>query len=239
MDAEPRRRQHQPRRGRLSAKAQHGRAHGVARLRDGRGGILRLPQRDEATLCRRPRLQLQVGHGLHARHARLSGARPLLPQISSRQADVLNDVRLLRELHPRVFARRGRARQEVDARQDVRHLRAEVCHAARTLRLSVRASGQEAHVHGLGIRPVHRVELQAGARLAAARLPDAQGHAALVQRAQRLLPQHPRALGHRRRLGRLHVAERGRRRAQRHRLPAHGAQRPPGRVRLQLHARAL
>ena len=35
-----------------------------------------------------------------------------------------------------------------------------------------------------------------GARLAAARLPDAQGHAALVQRAQRLLPQPPRALGH-------------------------------------------
>lgn len=28
---------------------------------------------------------------------------PLLPQVPSRQADVLDDVRLFRELHPRIF----------------------------------------------------------------------------------------------------------------------------------------
>ena len=64
-----------------------------------------------ADLSRRPRLRLQVEHGLDARHARvlLEGADP--PPLPPPRADLLDGLRLERELRPAALARRGRARQ--------------------------------------------------------------------------------------------------------------------------------
>ena len=71
-----------------------------------------------------------------------------LPPLPSPAADVLAALRLQRELHPAVLARRSRARQGLDVRQDARRRLAEGGDAARALRLHVRAPRQEADVHG-------------------------------------------------------------------------------------------
>ena len=79
----------------------HGREPGV----DLRGrGVDRLAGRVAAHLPRRPRLRLQVEHGLDARHARLLPARPDLPPLPPPRADLQPDVRLQRELHPAAVA---------------------------------------------------------------------------------------------------------------------------------------
>ena len=67
--------------------------------------------RDAARAPRRPRLHLQVEHGLDARHARVHEQRSDPPQVASQQAHVLADVRLQRELRAAVLARRSGARQ--------------------------------------------------------------------------------------------------------------------------------
>ena len=100
------------------------------------------------------------------------------PPLGSPPPDVLAALRVHRELHPAVLARRGRARQGVDARQDAGRRLAEGRHAARALRLHVRASRQEADVHGLRVRAVARVELRPQPRLAPARRAAARGHCA-------------------------------------------------------------
>ena len=86
-----------------------------------------------------------------------------LPPLGPLAPDVLAALRLHRELHPAVLARRSRARQGLDVRQDPRRRLAEGGHAARALRLHVRAPGQEADVHGLRVRPGARVELRSAA----------------------------------------------------------------------------
>ena len=63
-----------------------------------------------------------------------------LPPLGSSAADVLAALRLQRELHPAVLARRSRARQGLDVRQDAGRRLAEGRDAARAVRLHVRAS---------------------------------------------------------------------------------------------------
>ena len=63
---------------------------------------------------------------------------PGLPALAPQRADVLDDLRVHRELHPAVLARRGGARQAVAARQDARRRVAEVRQPARAVRLHVR-----------------------------------------------------------------------------------------------------
>ena len=123
----------------------HGREPGVDR---GRRGVDRLAGRLAPDLPRRARLQLQVEHGLDARHAGLLPARAGAPQLPPRRADVQPHVRVQRELHPAALARRGRARQGLAARQDARRPLAAARQPARAVRLHVGASGQEAPVHG-------------------------------------------------------------------------------------------
>ena len=67
---------------------------------------------------RRPRFHLQVEHGLDERHARVHQAGSHLPALPPPPADVLAALRLQRELHPAVLARRGRppARDRCGAR---------------------------------------------------------------------------------------------------------------------------
>ena len=84
------------------------------------GGVDRLAGRVAAGVPGRPRLRLQVEHGLDARHARLLRARADPPPVAPPRADVLARLRVHGELHPAAVARRGRARQGLDARQDAR-----------------------------------------------------------------------------------------------------------------------
>jgi 1,4-alpha-glucan branching enzyme len=119
---------------------------------------------------RRAGLHLQVGHGLHARHAGLYVLRPVFPLRLPRQAHFFHDVRFFRELYPGLFSRRGRPREMFHDKQNVRALRPEICVPQDAVRLSVRPPRQEAHLHGFRVWAVHRMELQAAARLAAAGL---------------------------------------------------------------------
>jgi 1,4-alpha-glucan branching enzyme len=70
----------------------------------------------------------------------------------------LADVRLQRELRAAVLARRGRPRQGIAHREASRRRVAAARHAARTLRIHVRAPRQEAALHGRRARAVARVE---------------------------------------------------------------------------------
>ena len=62
-------------------------------------------------LRRRPRLRLQVEHGLDARHAPVHGPRADPPQIPPERPDLRPALRLHRELRAAAQPRRGGARQ--------------------------------------------------------------------------------------------------------------------------------
>ena len=114
----------------------------------------------------RARLRLQMEHGVDARHAELhfQGSGP--SQASPRRHRVRAALRVLRELHPAALARRGRARQALDPRPHAGRSVAAFRQSARLLRLHVRTSGQEAHVHGLRVRPGTGMEPRSQSRLA-------------------------------------------------------------------------
>ncbi len=67
---------------------------------DDRRGIDGVPGRLAARLSRRPRLRLQVEHGLDARHAGLHVQGSRASALEPRRDDVRAALRLLRELHP-------------------------------------------------------------------------------------------------------------------------------------------
>ena len=95
----------------------HGREPGRDQRRRGVDGLAR---RLAADLPRRPRLRLQVEHGLDARHARLLPARPGPPALPPPRAHLRAALRVHRELRPAALARRGRARQGLAARRRCR-----------------------------------------------------------------------------------------------------------------------
>ena len=123
------------------------------RHRDHRRGVDGVAGRDPADAPGRPRLRLQMEHGLDARHARLRRARAHLPALPPPPDDVLDDVRVLRELHPADQPRRGRARQGLAAGQDARRPVAATGERPGAAGLHVGASGQAAAVHGQRVRP--------------------------------------------------------------------------------------
>ena len=116
----------------------------------------------------RPRLRHEVEHGLDARHARLHAPGADLPQVPSRPADVLDLVRVLRELRAAAVARRSGARQGLADRQDAGRRVAAVRQPAPAVRLHVGASGQEAAVHGRRVRPAARMDARRRARMVGA-----------------------------------------------------------------------
>ena len=84
---------------------------------------------------RRPRLRLQVEHGLDARHARLLPAATRSTAASTTTTlTFVAALRVHRELHPAALARRGRARQGLAAREDAGRPLAEAREPARALR---------------------------------------------------------------------------------------------------------
>ena len=123
-----------------------------------RRGIDRLSRRLAADRPRRSRLRLQMEHGLDARHARLHVARSDLPPLEPRQDDLRSSLRLQREFRAADLARRGRARQRLGRRQNAGRRMAALRQRPRLLRLHVGPPGQEAPVHGPGVRADQRVE---------------------------------------------------------------------------------
>ena len=223
----------------LPARAERGRLRPRAGRDDDRRGVDRVAGRLPADLSRRARLRVQVEHGLDARHARvrLEGARP--PALPPPRADVLDGLRLERELRPAALARRGRPRQGLADREDARRPLAALREPARALRLHVVASRQAAPLHGLRVRAGEGVERAGGvARLASARPGRPRGDAGADPRPQRRLRRGAGALGARP-LARglpLAGAERGERERARLRAAERGRQ-ALGRRRLQLRAR--
>src|SRR5205085_8717655 len=95
-----------------------------------------------------PRFRFQMEHGLDARHVEVLPDRPALPCGQSQRAYVWPALRMERELHPAVLARRSGPHERLAPEQDARHRRAEVCDLARALRLHVGASRKEVAVYG-------------------------------------------------------------------------------------------
>ena len=121
VDSEPVRRAREPRGGVVPAAAQHADARPRARHDDDRRGIDLVAGGQPPGLRRRARLQLQVEHGLDARHARSTSSEdPGAPALAPRPDHVLDALRVHRELRAAVLARRGRARQAIDARRRCR-----------------------------------------------------------------------------------------------------------------------
>ena len=156
-----RRQQGKPRGDRLPPARQRTRIRRLSGRGDHRRGIDRVSRRLAADRPRRPRLRLQVEHGLDARHARLHVAGSDLSPLEPRQDDLRPPLRLQRELRAADLARRGRARQRLGHRQDAGRRMAPLRQRARLLRLHVGPSGQEAPVHGPGVRPDERMERRA------------------------------------------------------------------------------
>ena len=156
------------------------------------------------------------------------------PAVAPPRDDVRADVRLERAVLPADQPRRGRARQGLAPRQDARRPLAEARQPARLPRLHVGAPRQAAAVHGLGVRPVRRVERGARARLVAARQRRPPRRAAVPGRPQPRLPGHARAVGARQRPGRLRVDRRRRLGGQHVLVAALGRRRRGARVHRQL-----
>ena len=114
------RRPGEPRGGRVPAGDERDRLPRGARRGHHRRGVDRLARRHPAHPPRRSGLRLQVEHGLDARLAGLHASGAGAPQLPPRPADVLDDLRVLRELRPADQPRRGRLRQGLAAAEDAR-----------------------------------------------------------------------------------------------------------------------
>ena len=113
-----------------------------------RRGVDGVAAGDRAGRRRRPRVHLQVGHGLDARHVAVPRPRPGAPPVPPRRDHVPQRLRVQRALRPAAVARRGGARQGVAPRQDARRRVAAIRQRAPAVRADVGPAGQEAAVHG-------------------------------------------------------------------------------------------
>ena len=100
VDPERVRRQREPGSDRLPQADERDPLREVSERHHHRRGVDLVADGVPARLPRRPRLRLQVEHGLDARHARLHQPRSHLPQVPARPADLRADLRLQRELRP-------------------------------------------------------------------------------------------------------------------------------------------
>ncbi len=151
------RRQRGPGRGPVPQGLQHRHLPGAPGGDDGGRGVDRLAERVPPGLPGRPRVRVQVEHGLDARQPPVHLQGPDLPPLPPPPAHLLAHLRLQRELHPAHQPRRGRPRQGLAAGQDARRRLAAVRQPARLPRLHVGPPGQAAAVHGLRAGPGGRV----------------------------------------------------------------------------------
>ncbi len=230
VDPERARRPGEPRRRGLPPGDERDRVPQGARCRHHRRGVHRLGRRHprhaphRAGRIRRPGLRVEVEHGLDARLAGLHVPRAGAPQVPPPRDDVLDGVRVQRELRPADLARRGRPRQAVTRLQDARRLVAAARQPPRLPRLHVGPPRQATPLHGAGVRPGRRVVRDPRPRLVAPR-PGLRRRGRPPRRTQPRprpqhgLPPHPRAVATGHRPGRLPVDHRRLRGGQRPRLP--------------------
>ena len=166
MAAQPLRRAREPRGHRVPEGAQRRGPRASPWRGDGRRGVDGMAVGVATHLRRRPRLRPQVEHGLDARHPRVlrEGARP--PALPPQPAHLRAAVRLHRKLRAAPESRRGRARQGVVARQDVRRPPAPARQSASPVRVDVGPPRTQAAVHGRRDRPGARMVPRAQRRLA-------------------------------------------------------------------------
>src|SRR5580704_11813016 len=107
-------------------------------------------------------------HGLDERHAKIFFHESHPPQIRTQQNDVLDALRLQREVHASLLPRRSRTREKFSFAQNARRFVAAVCKPAPLICLSVRPPREKTPLHGTGNRPAQRVERSAQPRLALA-----------------------------------------------------------------------
>src|SRR5699024_8749566 len=150
---------------------------------------------DEVIIALWAGARAEVEHGLDERHTALPGGGTDQPALPPRGADVLPGVRVLRAVRAAAEPRRGGARQGFAVAEDARRPVGEARRGAAAARLPVDPPGQEAAVHGWGVRAEHRVERGAVAELGARRHPVARGGAGDAAAAEPALPRAPGALG--------------------------------------------
>ncbi len=148
LRAQSLRRQSQPGGDRVPARDELHHALALAGHGDHRGGIHVVADGQPPRQRGRPRLLDEVEHGLDARHAVVLRGRPALPQPSSPQADVRDDVRAHRELRAAAVARRGGAPQALAARTHARGPLAADGEPSPAVHVHVDDARQEAAVHG-------------------------------------------------------------------------------------------
>ncbi len=120
VDAQPLRRARAPGGDRLPAGGQrHGVQAGAGHRHD-RRGVDGVAGRDPPHRRRWPGVRPEVEHGLDARLAALPRRGPDEPALAPRRDDLLDGLRVLRELRAADQPRRGRARQGLAAAQDAR-----------------------------------------------------------------------------------------------------------------------
>ena len=220
VDAQPLRRPGEPRGGVVPPGGQRHRLQEPPQCGDHRRGVDGVARRHAADAPRRPGFRVQVEHGLDARHARLHRARSHVPGLPPQPDDVLDDVRVQRELRAAAVARRGRARQGLAVDPPAGRRRAQGRGRAGPVRLHVGAPGQAADLHGRRVRAGPRVVRGAVAGLGAARRPAPRRAAPAGRRPQRRLPLAARDVAAGLRPGRLLMDRRQRRGRQRPVVPA-------------------
>src|ERR1043165_5421583 len=108
-------------------------------------------------------------HGLDARHAEILPDGSAVSRRQSQCVDVWFALRVEREFHPAVFARRSGPHEGLAAEQDAGHDGTEVRDATGVVWIHVGASGEEVVVYGRGVWAVAGVDRDGESRLALAR----------------------------------------------------------------------
>ena len=150
---------------------------------------------------RRPRVHVQVGHGLDARHVAVRAPRSGAPPVPPRRDHVPQRVRVLGALRAAAVARRGRVRQGIDPRQDAGRRLAAPGQRAAALRDDVGSARQEAAVHGQRTGDAERVGARGHARVEPPRRARSRRHPAARRRPQPHLRRRGRAARRRCRSG--------------------------------------
>ena len=220
VDPELLRRTGEPRGGAAAAGGERHRIPRVPRHRQRRRGVDVLVGRDGVDRQGRPRVRVQVEHGLDERRPALPRPGPDLPAVPPQLDDLRADVCVQRELRPADQPRRGRARQGLAPAQVAGHPRRAARDPARLPGVHVVAPRQAADLHGVRVRPGVGVGGGPQPRLVAARPAGALPGARPGQGHEPHLPRPPGDVGVRQRPGRVPLAQRRRREPQHLRVPA-------------------
>ncbi len=157
LDPEHLRRPREPGGGAVPAGDERHRAQDQPGHRHHRRGVDVVARRDASDQPWRPWLFDEVEHGLDERHAGVHQARPHSPQLPPPRDDVLDALRIQRELRAPHQSRRGGARQGHAVGSDAGQRPHEGGGYPQSARLPVGAPRQAAGVHGPGIRPARRM----------------------------------------------------------------------------------